>query len=327
MIKKGFMTFSLMLLVVTAVFPFGEVKVEKAGKKIALRMMVNLGSVKKITLAVVPFNHTDGTYSQLGSFLASDTISGLRAVCPGNIKIAERVQIAKIMRELEFNSSGLVSSDSAAKAGNLTGVDALIIGEITEVDDYIKVNARLVDVSNGGVKSHADVKIAKDNTALSLMSKKIMLKTGNGNSRPENHSDNSGNVDWDGNTILIKKYDGFELKLVKIEKRTDSIFFNFFITNNKSNDRKFTFYRGNFKLIDYSGHEYTSTWVNIGDSKSSKDDGSRTGAGYVGTTLYSGVPVKSKIRFFDFPENRNPRLLIISFSNGDIVKISGFPSD
>ena len=86
------------------------------------------------------------------------------------------------------------------------------------------------------------------------------------------------------------------------------------------------FYRGNFKLIDYNGNEYTSTWVNVGDSRSSKNEGSRSGGTYVGGTLYSDVPVKSNVKFFDFPLNKKPRLLILTFPNGDKIKISGFPS-
>ncbi len=324
--KKIFISFSLVLLMVTTGFSFGEVKIDRSGKKIAMRMMVNLASGKKTTLAVVPFNHTDGSYSQLGNFLASDTVSGLRKICPGNIKIAERTQINRIMQELELSSSGLVSADSAVKAGNLTGVDALIIGEITDLGSYIKVNARLVEVSSGSVTSHADVKIKKDATVISMMNKKIRQKKNKRKNRQEGNSDNNNSDDFDGDTILVKDYDGFELKLVKIERISENIYFRFFITNKKSNDRKFMFYRGNFKLIDYNGNEYTSTWVNVGDSRSSKNEGSRSGGTYVGGTLYSDVPVKSNVKFFDFPLNKKPRLLILTFPNGDKIKISGFPS-
>src|SRR6185503_8951605 len=76
----------------------------------------------------------------------------------GSYSVIERNALDKIMREQNFSNSDRANPNSAAKLGKLLGVDAIIVGSITQFGNDTKstgvggVGAGLGKVGIGGVK-------------------------------------------------------------------------------------------------------------------------------------------------------------------------------
>ena len=71
-----------------------------------------------------------GTNVDVGKGIADLLVTGL--VKDGSYSIIERKALDKIMTEQNFSNSNRADPSSAAKLGKLLGVDAILVGSITE---------------------------------------------------------------------------------------------------------------------------------------------------------------------------------------------------
>jgi TolB-like protein len=75
--------------------------------------------------------------------------------------LTERKNMERILEEIEFSLSDLVSSDTAVRIGNLTGAAYFIAGSITETGDNFLINSRLIDIETAVVIGAESVAIEK----------------------------------------------------------------------------------------------------------------------------------------------------------------------
>lgn len=61
----------------------------------------------------------------------------------------ERSQIERIMKEQEFQASGITTSEGAARAGQILNVPVVMMVSVPKFDEKISVNAKMVRVEDG----------------------------------------------------------------------------------------------------------------------------------------------------------------------------------
>ena len=86
------------------------------------------------------------------------------------------------MKELLRRDVGVIDVDTAKELGKLHGVEALVIGSITDLGDSIRVIARLIGTETGMVFSSAATSIPKTQTIKDLIRQKIYVRSGVGSS-------------------------------------------------------------------------------------------------------------------------------------------------
>jgi curli biogenesis system outer membrane secretion channel CsgG len=105
---------------------------------ISLCCVTNAQSTKK-RIAVFDFDYATvqdsvsavfGTRQDVGKGIADLLVD--RLVSDGRYSVIERKAIAKVMAEQNFSNSDRVDPNSAAKLGRILGVDAIVIGSITQ---------------------------------------------------------------------------------------------------------------------------------------------------------------------------------------------------
>src|SRR5580692_5548017 len=105
----------------------------------ATTLAAPLAAQEKKRVAVLDFNYATvmtsvqaifGTNQDIGKGITDLLVDKL--VNDGTYRVIERAAIAKIMAEQNFSNSNRVDTSSAAKIGKLLGVDAIIIGDITQ---------------------------------------------------------------------------------------------------------------------------------------------------------------------------------------------------
>lgn len=67
-----------------------------------------------------------------------------------------RTDVDAIMREQQFQNSGIVDDNTRIRLGNLGGVDCICISKLAEGAGYINIDIMLVDVQSGKVESAAN---------------------------------------------------------------------------------------------------------------------------------------------------------------------------
>jgi TolB-like protein len=63
--------------------------------------------------------------------------------------LVERGQLDKVLAELKIQDTALIDPATAAKIGKLSGADLMLLGEITDSDSLVVINARLMETATG----------------------------------------------------------------------------------------------------------------------------------------------------------------------------------
>ncbi|HEY0257300.1 MAG TPA: CsgG/HfaB family protein [Candidatus Methylacidiphilales bacterium] len=144
-----------------------------------------------LATAVLNFQSSDEAMAKQGAEIATLLEADLSA--SDHAVMVERQEVDKILSEQELGASGLVSADTAAKIGSLTGAQVLVTGRFfavgnqymvvakiisTETSRVYGVTATLTDLSglpqaaqelsgkvDGVLSSHRDVLLAREETS------------------------------------------------------------------------------------------------------------------------------------------------------------------
>jgi TolB-like protein len=106
-----------------------------------------------VSLAVVPFAASQSSTEKSTAFGAylTETIIGLLANHPAQLKLFERTRMDAILTEHAFILTDLMKPAAALKIGQLAPIDALLSGTYTRLKSYVDISARLIDVSSGEI--------------------------------------------------------------------------------------------------------------------------------------------------------------------------------
>lgn len=63
----------------------------------------------------------------------------------------ERAQVQSILKEQEFQASGMTSSEAAIKAGQILNVPVVLVINVPELDDNMSMTAKMLDVKDGSI--------------------------------------------------------------------------------------------------------------------------------------------------------------------------------
>lgn len=132
------------------------------GKQL-LEKRINIGHRK---IAVTDLTLLYGEKGNLGAFIAEELTSLLASQ---GAELMERRLLDETLKELRLNMTDLVDPKSAKRFGHFTGTELLLLGSMTEFDDRVKINVRLIDIEILNIVSVGDVLIKKDKHVLKLM--------------------------------------------------------------------------------------------------------------------------------------------------------------
>lgn len=172
MLKKMIITALLMLVAVGSLPSEGRAFQDKPAdlhdglsllSKQLLAKRTNIGRRK---IAVTDMTALYGEKGNLGAFIAEELTSLLASQ---GAELLERRLLDESLKELRLNMTDLVDPKSAKRLGHLTGTELLLLGTITEFEDTMKINARLIDIETLNIVSVGEVLIKKDRHVLKLI--------------------------------------------------------------------------------------------------------------------------------------------------------------
>jgi hypothetical protein len=107
------------------------------------------GTNQPLATAVLTFQSSDDLLDKKGAEVA--TLLEAELSSSDHTIMVERQDVEKILGEQELGASGLVSADSAAKIGSLTGAQVLVTGRLFAVGDQYMIVAKIIGTETSRV--------------------------------------------------------------------------------------------------------------------------------------------------------------------------------
>lgn len=156
------------LLSTLFVLPAAAETLEDAIATLAKKISTSAQEQKKRKIAVLPFDEAAGRKTVLATYIPETLVTNLFQL--GRYEIVERQLLDKVIDELKRqNSEGAFDPETAAKVGQIAGVEAIVTGTITEFPDYIGINCRIIDTTTATVFGAAGTRFAKDENLRAML--------------------------------------------------------------------------------------------------------------------------------------------------------------
>lgn len=150
--------------------------------ELASQIAKSMTEQRKSKIAVIEFTDLRGNVTDFGRFLAEKLITKLFAT--GKFQVMERAKLKKALEEQRFGLTGMVDDETAARLGKILGVEAIVIGTVTDLGSNVDVNSRLIGTETGAVFAVASTQFEKSEAVAKLMGEGIGVGEGSTQTQP-----------------------------------------------------------------------------------------------------------------------------------------------
>jgi hypothetical protein len=105
--------------------------------------------------------------SDLGRYIASRITT--RLAQSRKFFVVERQRLTQVLTELKFSMSDLVDPAKAKQLGRMVGVEAIVVGTLSDLGDYVDIDARMIDIETSRTFFGTTVTLKKDQTITQMM--------------------------------------------------------------------------------------------------------------------------------------------------------------
>lgn len=130
----------------------------------------------KKTIAVVDFTDLQGNITELGRFLAEELSSEL--VNAGKaFEVVDRMHLRSILSEHKLSLTGLMDPKTVKKLGQISGVDAILIGTVTPFGESIRLSVKVLATDTAKIIGSSRGNIPKTQAIEELLAREIETGT------------------------------------------------------------------------------------------------------------------------------------------------------
>ncbi len=275
--------------------PVAKAKADKVRKKMTIcKIIAMVGQPKQGNKAYQMRKRVDRiTVSQFGYNQTTNQLTQsiqrklqTRLIQKG-VRVIERNQLEKVLKEQKLSYSGLLDIGSAKKVGALLGAGAIVLGSVGDMGNVISIDARLVDLETGDTMTAAETDLPKTPLVKALLDKETKEALGtNGVSGKPNKSKSEVQQ-----TVATSSFK-FILNGCTLENGNAICRL---LVQSLEQDRQAKFCAACWgymapisKLYDDNGIEFLADSISVGAKKSKNE---------VETFLVAGVPTPMKLHF------------------------------
>lgn len=115
---------------------------------------------KKTKIAVLDFEQRGDAFKtqDMGGIVAEWFTTAM--VKDGRFQVVERALLKQIIEEQKLGMSGLIDQGSTAQLGKILGVKTIISGSVLLFQEYVEVNARIINVNTGSIVAAENLRSA-----------------------------------------------------------------------------------------------------------------------------------------------------------------------
>ena len=167
--RKEWMVSYILLfgLMFTLPEPTWAVDLKEGVEQLATQLAKSVPEGKQLRVAVTDFPDLQEVTSDLGRYIAERLTTRLSQ----NPKfwVIERRRLGQVLGELRFSMSDLVDPNKAKRLGQMVGVEAIVVGSISELGNQVDLDARMIEIETGKMLPGATVTISKDQVVAELL--------------------------------------------------------------------------------------------------------------------------------------------------------------
>lgn len=153
-----------------------QIQIRLLSDKLAEAFRNKPGNGRYERWAVVPFDNQgdEAAKRQLGEVIGAEVESRLRN--DHNLVLVERMQMARVLEEMQLAQVGLVDESNAPEMGKMLDAQVLVTGTVGQLGEKYVVNARVVSVEEAKVLASAQVTIEAEGL-IALSSDAVVLRS------------------------------------------------------------------------------------------------------------------------------------------------------
>ncbi len=123
---------------------------------------------RTLIIAVSDFPDLQKTVSDLGRYIAERLVTRLSAR-PEKFRVIERSRLDQVLSELRFSYTDLVDPANAERLGKMLGVQAIVVGTLSDLGNNVDIDARIIEIGTNGTLPGVSVTLSKDDTVRQLL--------------------------------------------------------------------------------------------------------------------------------------------------------------
>jgi TolB-like protein len=181
-----------------------EKEISVVAEKLAAQ--VKESGKKKVT--ILDFTDLQGNSSELGRFVAEQLSVSLVERRSG-FSVMDRANLKSILIEHKLTVDGLVEPENAKKLGQFSGVDAIVLGNVTPLEDQVAIVVKMIATDTAEILGAARGRITKSKEIEQLLGRGIDTKEGT----PKGNSlEKERDKDYEGKA-KFQKFDNLSVDL------------------------------------------------------------------------------------------------------------------
>ena len=176
----------IFLIAATQVLPASAQDLEAEIIALADSLSKQIKESGKKRVTVVDLADLQGNFNELGRFVGEQlTVNMLKH--SKDFKMVNRANLERILAEHKLSMSGLLKVENAKKLGQISGVDAIIIGSLTPFKPTVQITVQIVDTDTAELIGGGTGKIVKTKDIEELLERSVnvVAKTNPPSGRPE----------------------------------------------------------------------------------------------------------------------------------------------
>lgn len=244
------------LLAVAVVLPGTSVAAANFREKIeelAAELVRGLPAGRSLRIAVADLPDLRGATSDFGRFTAERLATRLAQA--GRFTVIERRRLSQVLGELKFSMSDLVDPAKARRLGQMLGVEALVVGSISDLGNQVDVDLRVIEIETNRMMLGTSTTITKDQVVAELM------KAGREEQSSASQSlvGAAGVVPSSASSKRLMRLTDAVMELIEVQRSGAAVTFVMLVTSQASKTKRFCFRmdeQGTY-LVDNLGNRYT----------------------------------------------------------------------
>lgn len=161
--------------------PVAGQSIDEAMPSIVEQMVNQLTKNDSHKVGAIDFTDIQGRPNELGRYIAEQL--SVHMVTAEGVTVVDRANLDAIMEEHELTAEGLVNPEDAKKLGQVSGLDAILLGRLTALDGSVVLTAKAISTETAEIVAAAQGRFDMTEDTQRMMGLRVG-RAGADNSRP-----------------------------------------------------------------------------------------------------------------------------------------------
>jgi len=217
---------------------------------------------KQVRVAVTDFPDLQGVTSDLGRYIAERLTTRLSQT--PNFLVIERRRLGQVLGELKFSMSDLVDPTKARQLGNMLGVEALVVGSVSDLGNQVDVDARIIDIETNRMLPGATVTVSRDQVVSDLIQRGREQAVEKGSGPSQSASEPPSQTQTPKRQVVL---DGFVWEIRRCQRAGAVVTCHLMVTNTAKHERTAYLDHVHSYIYDDAGNNYSGRRSRFGNKE------------------------------------------------------------